>query len=258
MSPDQEYLRTTLRGSLLRTFSTNERAVRHAALRLFEIGRIYLPRDKAQPEEREIVMGVLGGLREERTWMGEGEPMDFFDAKGVVETLLAQLGVPASFEPAEDRILAVGRTARIVAGGDAIGMLGEVHPDVLQSMDVRTPRVMLFEIDLAAALPHRVEQTRAWKEVSRFPGAVRELALVVDESTSAGRLADIIRDFPAIAQSALVDVYTGPQVPEGKKSLAFSIVWQSPTRTLTDQEVEVVQAQLLEALERQTGARLRE
>ena len=257
MSPDQEYLRTTMRGSLLQTFSANEKTMRQAALRLFEIGRIYLPRDKDQPEEREIVAGVLGGLRQERTWMGESEPMDFFDAKGLVEALLSALGVSAAFEAAEDRILATGRTARIVADGEAIGLLGEVHPDILETLDIRTPRVILFEIDLENALKHRIQRSRSWRPVSRYPGAVRDLALIVDEATPAGRVERIVREFPAIAQSRLVDVYTGPQVPEGKKSLAFYIVWQSPTRTLTDQEVEVAQAQLLEALERAAGAKLR-
>jgi phenylalanyl-tRNA synthetase beta chain len=257
MSPDQECLRTTLRGGLLRTFSHNEKVVRRDSLRFFEVGRIYLPRPKDQPNEMETVAGVLGGLREERTWMGEGQPMDFFDAKGVVEALLGRLNVPAVFEPDEDRILTPGRTARIITGGETIGALGEVRPSVLQALDIRAQRVMLFEIDLETALRHKVERTRSWRPVSRYPGVVRELALVVDESMPAGRAERIVREFPAISQSALVDVYRGPQVPPGKKSLAFHIVWQSPTRTLTDQEVEVAQAQLLEALERETGARLR-
>ncbi|MDA1096299.1 MAG: phenylalanine--tRNA ligase subunit beta, partial [Chloroflexi bacterium] len=260
MSPDQEALRTTLRGSLLRTYAQNERSNRVDSLRLFEIGRTYTRRADDLPIEHEIAAAVVGGQRSERTWHGdESGVMDFFDAKGLVEALLERLGISADFTPAEDRALAPGRTARITAGEakDPIGFIGEVHPDILVAMDIREPRVMLFEVDLDVALRHRSQRLRTWRAVSRYPGLVRELAFVVDASASAGPIDRILRGFPAVAESSLVDVYVGSQIPDGKKSLAFRIVWQSPTRTLTDAEVEIAQAQLLEKLEREAGAVLR-
>ena len=261
MSPEHEFLRTTMRGSLFQTFANNERATRADTMRLFDIGRTYLPRRDELPEEREVVAGVLGGPRDPRTWHGEGDDMDFFDAKGIVEELLTRLEVRATFEPGEDRILAPGRTAQIIATGGRsdkfIGLVGEVHPDALDAMEIRRPRVMYFEIDLGAAVRHRTDRSRTYRLISRYPGAIRELGFLVDESIPSGRLERIIREFPAVAQSSLVDVYTGEQVPEGKKSLAFHVVWQSPTRTLTDGEVEIAQNQLLDVLARDTGAVLR-
>ena len=264
MSPDQEYLRTTLRGSLLRTLAANERGSARESYRLFEIGNVYLPRGTHhQPEERSMVCGVLAGARENRTWMGEqggeSDEMDFFDAKGIVESLLAEISVRATYMPAEDRILAHGRTAYIMSedGKHVLGVIGEAHPDTLTALDIRSPRVVLYEIDLVTALGNRAERDQAWSPVSRYPGVHREIALIVDADSAAGAVADIVSDFPTVVRSALVDVYQGPQIPQDKKSLAFSMVWQSPTRTLTDYEVDVAQTQLLDKLARETGATLR-
>ena len=264
MSPDQEYLRTTLRGSLLRTLAANERGSARESYRLFEIGNVYLPRGTHhQPEERSIVCGVLAGAREDRTWMGEQgatpDEMDFFDAKGIVESLLAEIGVRATYTPAEDRILAHGRTAHIMSedGEHVLGVIGEAHPDTLTALDIRSPRVVLYEIDLVTALENRAERDLAWSPVSRYPGVHREIALIVDADSAAGAVADIVGNFPTVMRSALVDAYQGPQIPPDKKSLAFSMVWQSPTRTLTDYEVDVAQTQLLDKLARETGATLR-
>ncbi len=264
MSPDQEYLRTTLRGSLLRTLAANERSSARKSYRFFEIGNVYLPRGtRHQPEERPILCGVLAGAREDRTWLGaEGaapDEMDFFDAKGIVESLLAQIGVRATYTPAEDRILAHGRTAHVMTedGAHVLGVIGEAHPDTLATLDVRSPRVVLYEIDLLTALENRDTRDQAWSPVSRYPGVHREIALIVDADSAAGAVADIVGNFPTVVRSALVDVYQGPQVPPNKKSLAFSMMWQSPTRTLTDYEVDVAQTQLLDKLARETGATLR-
>ncbi|MYD35770.1 MAG: phenylalanine--tRNA ligase subunit beta [Dehalococcoidia bacterium] len=264
MSPDQEYLRTSLRGSLLRTLANNERGIGRESYRLFEIGQAYLPHGpRHQPEERTYVTGVLAGTRANRSWIEGNEAvpdeMDFFDAKGLVESLLGAIGVRARYEVAEDRILAHGRTAHLLPedGGRPFGTIGEVHPDTLAALDIRTPRVVLYEINLHAVLDHRREAERTWQSVSRYPSVLRELSLLIDEGAPAGLVSDIIRDFPSIVRSSLVDVYQGPQVPDGKKSLAFSLVWQSPTRTLTDTEVDVAETQLLDKLQREAGATLR-
>ncbi len=264
LSPDQEYLRTSLRGSLLRTLAMNERGIGRDSYRFFEVGQAYLPRGpRHQPEERTYVCGVLAGSRTMRSWIGGNaatpDELDFFDGKGLVEGLLKTIGVRAQYETAEDRILAHGRTAHILpeSGDRPMGVIGEVHPDTLATLGIRATRVVLYEIDLHAALQRRQKTAHAWQAVSRYPGVLRELALLLDEDAPAGAVSDIIRDFPSIAQSTLVDLYQGPQVAEGKKSLAYSLVWQSPLRTLTDTEVDVAEAQLLDKLLRETGATLR-
>ncbi|MBI4328785.1 MAG: phenylalanine--tRNA ligase subunit beta [Chloroflexi bacterium] len=256
MSPEQEYLRTTLRGSLLRTFAQNERS-QEEGLRLFELGRVYLPRSGGLPEEKEVMAAVFGGARHGISRFGEAESsIDFFDAKGILEGFFARLDLSPTFEAVSDRILVPGRTARILLEGEEVGLLGEVHPDTLHGFEIATPVVILAEVDLERLLS-RAPVQRRYSTVSRYPGVVRDLALVVDQETPAGAVEETIRRFPAIARVILFDVYTGEKVPPGKKSLAFRVVWQSPTRTLAEREVEIAQNQLLAALKEQAGAELR-
>ncbi|MBI2906103.1 MAG: phenylalanine--tRNA ligase subunit beta [Chloroflexi bacterium] len=255
MTVEQEYLRTTLRAGILATFAANERH-EDAGIRIFEVGRVYLPRDNDLPEEREMLVGVLGGRREEAAWFARPNSMDFFDAKGVVEAILSELGVRGAFVPAEDVILNPGRTASIQIGSLPIGVLGEVHSKVLRSFDIACPQLYLFEIDLASLMP-LVAPKRQYRAVSKFPPVVQDIALVVDEAAPAGRVQEIIEAASTVSRATLFDVYTGAQVPAGKKSLAYSIVYQSPSRTLTDAEVARAQDSLLARLRHEAGATLR-
>jgi phenylalanyl-tRNA synthetase beta chain len=255
MSLEQEYLRTSLRAGLLATFSQNERHEQNS-IKLFELGKVYFPRENDLPEERETLAGVLGGLRFDRSWLSGEDTLDFFDAKGVLETILRRLQVKASFEPAEDQILVPGRTAEVIVNGQRIGALGEVHPRTAALFDISSQPVNLFEIDLKKLLPFAGAVTR-YQPSPRFPGIVRDIALVVDAGLVAGKVQDIIQSFSLVSQVALFDVYSGEQVPKDKKSLAFSIRYQSLQRTLTDEEVNSTQREIIERLQREFSATLR-
>jgi phenylalanyl-tRNA synthetase beta chain len=255
LSQEQECLRTTLRANLLATFAANEKRW-EGGIRLFEVGRIYLPRDNDLPEEREVLAAILGGPRGERSWLkGEGV-LDFFDAKGILGTLLARLGVDVCFEPAELPLLLPGRTARIAIGDEIIGLVGELHPKVARSFDISAQPVSLFEVDIDNLVPFATQALR-YRPLPRFPSIVRDIALVVDSELPARRVQEVIQSFPSVAEVTLFDLYRGEQVPPGKKSLAFSIRYQSSTQTLTDEEVNKAQQELLDRLKQELGATLR-
>ncbi|GAI56084.1 unnamed protein product, partial [marine sediment metagenome] len=110
--------------------------MKEGGIRLFELGKVYLPRDKDLPDEREVLCGILSGSRLERSWQSGDEVFDFYDAKGIVESLLNQLGVEASFEEAKDGSLHPNKRAAIVAAGNKLGIVGELHPKVLEAFDI--------------------------------------------------------------------------------------------------------------------------
>jgi phenylalanyl-tRNA synthetase beta chain len=192
----------------------------------------------------------------DQSWLSAEGDLDFFDAKGIVETLLGHLHVEAGFEPAVDQILLQGRTAVVRANGQDIGIVGELHPRAAAAFDISRQPVTLFEIDIERLLP-LVGKSVTYRPLAKFPEIVRDLAVVVDWGVPARRVQDIIRGFPLVSQVYVFDVYTGKQVPQGKKSLAFSIRYQSPERTLTDEEVDKTQHKIIEKLSRELGAIIR-
>ncbi len=252
---EQEYLRTTLQPGLLKTLSANEKHEENS-IRLFEVGKVYLPREGDLPEEREMVCGVLCGNRLDQCWRGESGLLDFFDAKGIVETLVQRLGAAAAFTSSDNSTLSPGSQAAIMVGDDGVGIVGELHPRVAEGFDISARPVCLFQIDLQKLLP-ATTSPHVYRPIPRFPTSLRDIALVVDISTPAQRIVDIIQGFPLVAEVNIFDVYIGEQVPKGKKSLAFRIIYQSPERTLTDDEVKKVQQQILDRLSKELGATLR-
>ena len=254
MTADQEYLRPNLRDNLLAALSANRRH-EDGSIRLFELGRVYLPQLNNLPDEPEVVCGVLSGPRLGKSWLGGDELVDLFDAKGVVEGLLNQLGVEASFDEGGDESLQLGKQAAIVIGGNKLGVVGELHPKVSEAFEI-SGDVYLFEVDLTGLLPFTIGH-KMFQPIPRFPAIVRDIALVVDAEVAHQQVQDITKDFPLVTQVTIFDVYTGEQVPPGKKSLAYRLTYQSPTHTLTDEEVNRVQQQILDKLSSKVGATLR-
>ncbi|MDO8688089.1 MAG: phenylalanine--tRNA ligase subunit beta, partial [Dehalococcoidales bacterium] len=254
MTPEQEYLRPNLRANLLLALAANRRR-EEGGIRLFELGRVYLPRPDDLPDEREVLCGVLSGPAIEKSWYGEGQPLDFFETKGIVEGLLRQLGVTAGFEPCSDESLQATKQAAIVIGGNRLGVIGELHPKVLESFEI-SEAAYLFEIDLPALLPFTGVH-KMFQPIPRFPSVVRDMALVVDTGVAHQKIVDVIGGFPLVERVAIFDVYSGDQVSRGKKSLAYRITFQSPATTLIDDEVNEVQQQILDKLSGDFGAVLR-
>jgi len=255
MSRQQEYLRTTLRASLLETLAANLRHRQAQLVALFEVAHIYLPRPDDLPQEVECLAGVLTGHRPDRWGQPTGQTVDFYDVKAHLEFLLDRLGLVASYHEADDFALVPGRTAEVQVDGQRVGVVGQVHPRVAASFDI-DQEVYLFELNLEALLPH-AGRPRRYQPLSRFPAVEEDIAIVVDEGVTTAQVQAIIEGSPLVQRASLFDVYTGPPVPAGKKSLAFSMAYQSFDHTLTDAEVQQERQRILERLSREVGAILR-
>jgi phenylalanyl-tRNA synthetase beta chain len=258
MTADQEYLRPNLRANLLAVLSANRRHEDNG-IRLFELGKIYLPQEKDLPAEPEVLCGILSGTKIEPSWLGGDGSFNFYDAKGVVEGLFSHLGVAINFEKGNDQGLHPARQAAIVIEQNGLsvklGVVGELHPKVADAFET-SESVCLFEINVTALLPFTTVQ-KLFQPIPRFPSTIRDLALVVEAGISHRQVQNIIRDFSLVSDVVLFDVYSGKPVASGKKSLAYRVVYQSPTHTLTDEEVNKVQQQILDRLANELGATLR-
>jgi phenylalanyl-tRNA synthetase beta chain len=252
-------MRRTLMPGILEAMAQNARV--RERLWFFEIGPVFLPAlDQKLPVElRRLGIGMAGPLNP-GSWREPDPPRaDFFTLKGVVEALLAGLHVGGvSFEPVENPVVAPGRAARVTVQGSAVGLLGEVHPQVRARFDLAAQPVCVAELDLER-LFLLVPPSFGVRPVPRFPPILEDIALVVDGAVSAGAVAGAVREAGGslLAEVRLFDVYQGPQVGAGKKSLAFSLAFQAPDRTLTDAEVEKQKARILAAVSERLGARLR-
>jgi phenylalanyl-tRNA synthetase beta chain len=254
MTADMEFLRPTLRANLLGAFAANRR-YEDGSIRLFEVGKTYLSRNLELPEERETVCGVMGGLRYARSWQDNGILLDFFDAKGVMESLLQRLGVEARYEEGQDPGLHPHKQAAIYLGDINIGKVGEVHPKVLLAFDIDEP-VFCLEIDLKSLIPIS-SMNKLYQPIPRFPSTVRDMAILVDASITHQKIKSVIHSFPLVEEVEIFDIYSGGQVPEGKKSMAYRVTYRSPKHTLTDEEVNQVQQKILTRLSSELGAILR-
>jgi phenylalanyl-tRNA synthetase beta chain len=261
MSRDLQALRTSLRGNMLKTLGANRRMSRGEGLRLFEIGRVFIPREEAKerdlPDERQMVVGAVSGPRFPASWLAQQVDMDFYDAKGALEAMLAATGIEAAFEPGEDAVMHPGKTARLIVDGKQVGVVGEVHPSTLQRFDLEDSAVAMFEIDLGALFEATSAGPAAYVPVSRFPQAERDIALIVDEGASSASIQQIIDRHKLVASSRPFDMYTGEGVPGGKKSAAYRIVFQSEKATLTSEAIDRAQGDILRQLQRRLGAELR-
>lgn len=259
LSVEQEYLRRTLMNTTLTTMAQNLRFVDRVAL--FEIAHVYLPEEgELLPEEpRRLSIGLCGG-REPRSWLDDDLPeYDFYDLKGIIETITARLGVEGlSFAPCEHATMQPGRTAGIWLGDDRIGTMGEVHPLVCESFDLEERRVALLELDLEALLA-AAHPVRPFAAISAMPLVKLDLALVVDESVPSDAIARAMCEVGGelLRNVQVFDVYRGAQLGEGKKSLAYRLAFQATDRTLTSEEANAQRDAIVARLEEMFGAEIR-
>ena len=256
------YLRTSLRSGVLSSLAAN-RGHDTGPLALFEAGRAYIPREGDLPREPEMVVGVMSGPWRESWWQeGDASQVSFYDAKGVVDALLQRLRVAAEYEPSTDPVFAPGRGASIVGNSGVgnsspIGIVGELHPSVAEAFDLGLEPTMLFELELEPLLRLREQDSKHFASPSRFPPAVRDLAVNVDRAVPAAKVLSIITRHRLVARATLFDVYRGTNVPAGKRSLAYRIEFQSREQTLTAEQANRALRDVLGSLERELGATLR-
>jgi len=261
MSDEQALMRTSLVPNLLRVAALN---AGHGVdgLRAFEVGRAYLP--KALPltelpdEPLRLAVLLTGPTPGPDGWRSLRRDADFFDLKGTVTTALDRFGlaVAASYRAVEMPFMHPGRTAEVWLDDTAIGWLGEVHPDVAAGYDLRR-RVCVAELDFNAIFARAAAEPQ-YGGLPRFPGAERDLAVVVPLELSAVTVMDAIRGAGGtlLEDLSLFDVYEGAQVDQGARSLAFRLLFRASDRTLTDAEVDAAMAEIVAAVAG-TGGRVR-
>lgn len=203
-----------------------------------------------------MLAGLLTGAGGKH-W-GKQETLDFYTVKGLLEMLFTRLGVMGvHYRAAQLKGYHPGRTAELVIGEDTVGILGQLHPKVEANHDL--DETYVFELDLVKVLEKAGEHIVGYHRLPIYPSSSRDLALVVNESLPAGELETAIRSAGGdlLEKVNLFDVFTGNQVGEGKKSVAYSLTYRSDDRTLTDDEVNQAHQRVVEHLESLTGVTLR-
>ena len=258
LTEDWSILRTTLIPNLLNVLQHNSQR-QHQDLQIYEIGSVFVPGQlplTELPEER-LTLGIalMGG--HPRQWGFPARSVDFFDLKGLVESLLDGLGLDCQWEAADSPGFHPGRCSLVMVDGVKVGILGEIHPEAAANWDLPS-RAYAAELDLDGIVP-LVTGRKRMERLPRYPFVDRDLALLAPEEVPAQRILEVIQAAGAdlIKDVALFDVYQGPQVPAGCRSLAYSIMYQAEDRTLTDDEVEAVQRKIIDRLRSELGITLR-
>ena len=258
MSEERSVLRQSLLPHLLEVASYNRaRQVENVAV--YETGAVYLANgDNELPSEKERLAGVVTGVWHAHLWQGEKKAVDFYVTKGILDGLFELLGLTnrIEYKQAKREHMHPGRTADILLDGKTIGFVGQLHPVVQKEYDLKETYV--FELALTDLLNAEVEDIR-YSPIPRFPSITRDIALVVDENVIAGELQKTIIEAGGklLKEVSIFDVYKGDRLPNGKKSIAFSLRYYDPERTLTDEEVTAVHEKVIQAVEQQFGATLR-
>ncbi len=256
LSPEMSVLRTTLLPSLLENAQRN-RNHQIDSIALFEIGNVFI-REDAQQTEPGRVAGILAGQIGEGTYSDPSRSPDFFDIKGVVERMLEICGIADwTLQKTASQTFHPGRHAEVRVGDTSLGIFGEAHPQVLENYGLPY-KAYLFEFALDKLEACAVFKKR-FEPLSIYPKIVRDLAIVVDASVRSDMPTALIYEAggETVDSVRLFDVYEGEQVAEGKKSLAYTITYHSPTETLTDKAVNARHEKVIQRLNQALGAELR-
>jgi phenylalanyl-tRNA synthetase beta chain len=219
--------------------------------------RDHVPGLERLPTERQHLAALLTGRLRPASWR-DPEPAraDFFAAKGVLAALMSALRVPWEVEPSREPFLHPGRSARVLAGGEPAGWLGELHPAVAARWDLE--QAAGFELDFGVLAEHAVLRPD-YEDLTSFPAVREDVAVVVPDGVSAAQLVAVVRKAGGalLRRAEVFDVYEGPQVGEGNRSLAIRLEFRAPDRTLTDEEVARLRERIVTDVTQRTGGHLR-
>ena len=258
LSEDRSLMRTMLLPGILEALAKNYSRRNHDAA-VFEIGAVFLP-DPAGDTNRELetlagaLMGALPG-----NWLGKAADYDFYHLKGILDNLFKTIGAEGVVYRKESANPGFhpGRAATLVCGDETIGVIGELHPDVLGNFDL-PERIVAFELDLEKLYDLK-GQTRQYKPLPKFPGIERDLAIVLNKDNQVGDIINTIygKGGELLKTVEVFDIYQGEQVPPGCQSIAFSLSFQASDRTMTDAEISEITGAIAEELTKTYQAQLR-
>ena len=259
IASDRHVLRRSLLSSVLEVVELNAR--NRDRMALFEIGPVYRPsQDGSLPDEVLRLAIAITGPRAQLSWqVGDTTAMDFYDLKGALEELFAGLHIEdVRFEPDETTPYHPGKCAQILLGDNRLGTMGEMHPLIREHYDLPETPLIVAELDLQLILD-AIPGRHTKKPVPAFPPVLEDIAIIVDENMPADRVLEVIvgAGGKMLVEVRLFDVYRGEQIEAGKKSLAYSLAYQSPDRTLTDKEAAKIRGRIIRRLEQDLRAQLR-
>ncbi len=261
ISAERVVMRRTVLAGVLEIAADN---LRHSdEVRLFEIGAVYQPKaDRKLPDEPRRLAIVLTGKRGSEFWKESGTPaatLDFFDAKGLVEALIGGLHISAAeYRPANVPFLHPGRAAELAIGGHAVGQFGQLHPKVTEAFGLGSRTILAGEFDLDAILA-AVPTRHSYVPISRYPAALRDIAIIVPEAVTAQRVETEIRAAGGnlLQGVRLFDVYRGDSIPAGTKSLAYALTYQADDRTLVEKDVDKAHKKIEDRMQHVLKAKIR-
>jgi phenylalanyl-tRNA synthetase beta chain len=263
VSPERSVMRRTLLAGVLDVTRNNLRYARD--VRIFEVGAVFLPKDGQRlPDEPRHLAVVMTGRRTSEFW-GDGaqaapSPLDFFDLKGVIESLMDELHLSeVSYQLAKANWLHPARGAELLIQGKPVGAFGQLHPQVAEAYELDPSRCILAaELDLESILA-AVPERYLYRPVPGFPAALRDIAVIVPDTMPTDRLIAEIRQGGGelLRDIRLFDLYRGSSIPEGTKSLAFALSYQANDRTLTDKEVDKTHQKIEQRLRHVLEAKIR-
>lgn len=259
MSEERSHLRTSIASNLLEVIGYNKNR-KQTDTHIFEIGHIFLTKEQHitdLPQEKEIISGAITGLWQNHPWQQVKVPVDFYVAKGIVEGLLNKLEIGSlTYEKASIEGYHPGRSAWIKHHDQLIGFIGQVHPGRQKELDLAP--VYVFEINLDVLLELLPEEI-SYQTLAKYPSIERDLAIVVSQDIEAEKLLATIEEVgkPLLHSAHLFDVYIGDRVETDKKSVAFSLTYQDPEKTLIDTDVNIVHENIVQTLETKWQAQLR-
>ncbi len=244
LTEDQAVLRTSLIPGLLDTMLRNN-SRQTQTLKLFETGKIFIHTAvNQQPKEIAMLAGLITGLRGDLSWHQKEQPCDFYDVKGVLEGLCSSLGITGltftAVPPSDCRYVKPGMAATVSIAGEAVGILGEVHPEVLAGFGLKQT-AFVFELGLQALIGY-IPQVKTARPLPKYPSVSRDMTLIMDKQIPAS---DILLKIEQAEQRLvenilLLDVYEGRPIPAGKKSISIRIIYRSAETTLSDELVNQV------------------
>ena len=253
ISQNMNVMRTSLLPGLLETLSYNINQGSEN-IKIFEIGSVFRKNNSNKVDEREVVGGLITGVEGKDNWSGSNKAMDFFDLKGNIETVLPDSS-KFTFKKGQVSYLHPGKTAFLYKAQTLVGYVGTVNPKLLDKFDIKS-EVNFFEIDINEISSNR---SLKFKKFSRYPLAQRDLSFVVNEDAASSTITAAIASKAGsdLKAANLFDVYVGKGIAKGKKSLTYSLSWQSKNRTLTDDEVDKIMGKIVSFLSKKFNAKLR-
>ena len=254
MSVEQSVMRTSLIPGLTQACASNV-AHQQTSGKLFELGAVFLPKEDGAIQQPVRIASIAWGDRSQQNWHKQDVALDYFDLKGVVDSLGRWSGRQFRYEVGANNYLHPGQSAQVCLDeGTEIGWLGKLHPAIQKKLNL--PDCFVFELDFET-LSSRVQPV--YKEISRFPSVKRDIAILVDKSVSASEVVNLLKEElgKGLRDVRLFDVYEGKGIDSDKKSLALSLTFESQTATLTEEEIVEYADKSLNALRREFKAELR-